>query len=152
MADNVDITPGAGATIATDDIGGAQHQLIKVVLGADGVSNGPLSASNPMPVIGYGELVEVLEAMRMTLQSISRNIGQAYPDAAGRLRVAIDSISAAQTLATVTTVGTVTTVSTVTSVTTVANQTNIGGFAAVDKMPSLMHGAAESLRRNISVT
>lgn len=140
MADNVDITPGAGATIATDDIGGAQHQLIKVVLGADGVSNGPLSASNPMPVIGYGELVEVLEAMRMTLQSISRNIGQAYPDAAGRLRVAIDSISAAQTLATVT------------SVTTVANQTNIGGFAAVDKMPSLMHGAAESLRRNISVT
>lgn len=140
MADNVDITPGAGATIATDDIGGAQHQLIKVVLGADGVSNGPLSASNPMPVIGYGELVEVLEAMRMTLQSISRNIGQAYPDAAGRLRVAIDSISAAQTLATVTTVG------------TVANQTNIGGFAAVDKMPSLMHGAAESLRRNISVT
>lgn len=140
MADNVDITPGAGATIATDDIGGAQHQLIKVVLGADGVSNGPLSASNPMPVIGYGELVEVLEAMRTTLHSISRNIGQAYPDAAGRLRVAIDSISAAQTLATVT------------SVTTVANQTNIGGFAAVDKMPSLMHGAAESLRRNISVT
>lgn len=137
MADNVDITPGAGATIATDDIGGAQHQLIKVVLGADGVSNGPLSASNPMPVIGYGELVEVLEAMRTTLHSISRNIGQAYPDAAGRLRVAVDSITGALTLATIT---------------TVTNQTNIGGLAAVDKMPSLMHGAAESLRRNISVT
>jgi hypothetical protein len=155
VADNVDVTPGAGKTIATDDIGGVQFQRVKIALGPDGVNNGDVSAANPVPVLGTGELVETLEALRMALQSLTRNIGQAYPDTAGRLRVAIDSITGALTLATITTVGTVTTVSTVTSVTAVAavtNQTNIGGFAAVDKMPSLMHGAAESLRRNIAVT
>ena len=152
MADNVVITPGVGATIAADDIGGVQHQRMKIVLGADGVSEGDLSGGNPMPVLGKGELIEALEAMRMAVQALTRNIGQSYPDVAGRLRVVVDSITGALTLATVTTVGTVTTVSTVTSVTAVANQTNIGGFAAVDKMPSLMHGAAETLRRNISVT
>ncbi len=32
MADNVAVTPGVGATIATDDIGGAQYQRIKRAL------------------------------------------------------------------------------------------------------------------------
>jgi len=37
MADNVDITPGTGKTIAADDIGpGVWHQRVKVSLGADG--------------------------------------------------------------------------------------------------------------------
>lgn len=36
MSDNVAITQGAGTTIATDDVGGAQYQRIKVGLGADG--------------------------------------------------------------------------------------------------------------------
>lgn len=40
MADNVAVTAGAGTTIATDDIGGIQHQRVKMVLGADGVSAG----------------------------------------------------------------------------------------------------------------
>lgn len=38
MADNVDITPGTGKTIATDDIGGVQYQRVKVALGADGAA------------------------------------------------------------------------------------------------------------------
>ncbi len=38
MADNVAITPGAGATIAADDIAGVLHQRIKLSLGADGVA------------------------------------------------------------------------------------------------------------------
>lgn len=50
MADNIEVTPGTGATIAGDDIGGALHQRVKVVLGDDGVSDGDLSAANPMPV------------------------------------------------------------------------------------------------------
>lgn len=49
MADNVPITPGSGADIATDDIGGVQHQRIKVGFGVDG-SYGDVSSSNPLPV------------------------------------------------------------------------------------------------------
>ena len=37
MADNVAVTEGAGKTIATDDVGGAQYQHVKVNIGADGV-------------------------------------------------------------------------------------------------------------------
>lgn len=36
MADNVDISPGSGATIAADDIAGVKHQRVKISLGADG--------------------------------------------------------------------------------------------------------------------
>lgn len=49
MADNVTVAAG---TFATDDIGGLQHQRIKLVLGADGVSDGDVSSANPMPVTG----------------------------------------------------------------------------------------------------
>lgn len=52
MADGVTITPGTGATIATDDIAGQQYQRVKVVLGADGVNDGDVSSSNALPVSG----------------------------------------------------------------------------------------------------
>ena len=38
MADNVDITPGAGATVAADLVASALHQRVKLSLGADGVA------------------------------------------------------------------------------------------------------------------
>lgn len=49
MADNVDVTPGVGATIATDDVGGAQYQRVKLDIGGNGVSS-PVIAGNPLPV------------------------------------------------------------------------------------------------------
>jgi hypothetical protein len=50
MVDNVVLNPGLnGAQIATDDILGVQYQRNKITLGADGINNGDLSASNPMP-------------------------------------------------------------------------------------------------------
>jgi hypothetical protein len=146
MADNVAITAGAGTTIATDDIGGVQHQRIKLTMGADGVSEGDVSSSNPIPVIGKGELIEALEAIRAAIGSITRTSGLVFPDPQGRMRVALDTITAGLTLATVTTVTTVTTVGSVT------NQAQMGGFAAQDQVPALMHISADSLRRNISVT
>lgn len=100
-------------------------------------------------VQGTGELVEALEAMRMCIQSLERSIGQSYPDVAGRLRVALDAISASLTLATV---STVTGVTTVTTVSTLTNQSQVGGNAANDQIPALMHLQADNLRRNISVT
>ena len=64
MADNVPITPGSGADIATDDIGGVQHQRIKVGFGVDG-SYGDVSSSNPLgqrrvptPTFGRGDLYQ----------------------------------------------------------------------------------------------
>jgi hypothetical protein len=54
MADNVGYTPGSGAVVAADDVGGALHQRIKLTLGADGVSDGDVSSANPMPVAVQG--------------------------------------------------------------------------------------------------
>ena len=97
-----------------------------------------------MPIQGVGELVEQLAAIRMLLQSMTRTVGQAMPDAFGRLLVNI-------TGQTVTVAGTVA-VSTAATVTTLTNQTNIGGLPATEQIPSLMRLGADSLRRNIVVT
>jgi hypothetical protein len=51
MADNVAISPGAGVSIATDDIGGVQYQRVKLTFGVDGTAT-DVSASNPAPVTG----------------------------------------------------------------------------------------------------
>jgi hypothetical protein len=144
MPDNIGYTPGSGAVIAADDVGGALLQRIKVVVGDDGVNDGDVSLANPMPIQGVGELVEQLAAIRMLLQSMTRTVGQAMPDAFGRLLVNI-------TGQTVTVAGTVA-VSTAATVTTLTNQTNIGGLPATEQIPSLMRLGADSLRRNIVVT
>jgi len=49
MADTVPITPGVGAPIATDEIGGVHHQRIKLVAGIDGVNDGDIAKTNPLP-------------------------------------------------------------------------------------------------------
>ena len=53
MADNVVVSPASapgGATVACDDIDGVQYQRVKIVHGADGVSDGDTSVGNPLPV------------------------------------------------------------------------------------------------------
>lgn len=50
MSDNTQLPDGD--TIATDDIGGVKFQRFKFVLGADGVNDGDVSSSNPVPVQG----------------------------------------------------------------------------------------------------
>jgi hypothetical protein len=98
----------------------------------------------PVAVSGVtGELIEAIEALRMTVGSLSRTIGLSIPDLLGRQRVSIDVISGGLTLSTITTVGTVSTVS---------NQTQIGGFVAADQIPALMHMSADNIRANIKVT
>ena len=149
MADNVGYTPGSGATVAADEIGGVLYQRLKPVFGEDGTAT-DVSATNPMPVVvPSGELIEALEATRMELHSLVRSMGQAMPDTAGRLRVVIDAITGALTLANITTVATVTTV---TTVSTMTNQTQLGGNPAFEQIPALMRVAGDSLRRNISVS
>lgn len=56
MADNVELDAGSGgATIATDDVGGAQYQRVKLDIGGDGVSS-PVVSGNPLPVAGTVDL------------------------------------------------------------------------------------------------
>ena len=52
MADNVNITPGVGATVAADSIAGVLFQRIKLVLGADGTNDGDVSSALPLPISG----------------------------------------------------------------------------------------------------
>ena len=136
MADNVGYTPGSGAVVAADEIGGVLFQRVKLAVGEDGSAT-DASLTSPVPVQVIGELVEAVEAMRMAVQSLTRSIGQAMPDTAGRLRVNMET---GATLAAVTTLSTLT------------NQTQIGGLSATEQIPSLMRLGADSMRRNISVT
>ncbi len=50
MADNVGYTPGVGATVAADDIGGVLFQRLKLSLGGDGVNQGDVQGSASDPV------------------------------------------------------------------------------------------------------
>ena len=49
MADNIDVTPGTGKTIAADDITGVLHQRVKISQGADGSAT-DVSATDPLNV------------------------------------------------------------------------------------------------------
>ena len=152
MADNIGYTPGAGATIAADDIGGVLHQRVKVGIGADGVAT-DISTANPMPITApsaittqlNGEALEALEALRMAVQSLNRSIGQTLPDTAARMRVNIETGNNI-------TITTLPTLANVTTLATLSNQTQIGGIPANDQVPALMCLTAQGLRRNISVS
>jgi hypothetical protein len=49
MADNIQVTPGSGPSVAADDVGGVLYQRIKPAFGADGSAT-DVSAANPLPV------------------------------------------------------------------------------------------------------
>jgi hypothetical protein len=149
MADNVGYTPGAGAIVAADDIAGVLHQRVKIGVGADGAAV-DVSSANPMPVnASYGELVEAMEALRMATNSLTKSIGFALPNLQGQPIMEARQTTAANLQVTV---GAISGGQTLTTVSTLTNQTQIGGFAANDQIPALMHLQADSLRRNISVT
>ena len=55
MADNLLVTPGSGATVATDEVGGAHYQRVKIQIGADGeradVDGGQQTMANSVPTV-----------------------------------------------------------------------------------------------------
>lgn len=143
MADNVGYTPGSGATIAADDIGGILYQRIKPVTGGDGVAN-DVSDANPMPVAAYGELIEAIEAMRMALQSLNRTVGLAQVDPlTGRMLISFGGVS--QPIS-----GTI--AATQSGTWNISNLATIGGVAANSQVQSFERMTADNLRRNITVT
>jgi hypothetical protein len=50
VADNVGYTPGIGATVAADDIGGVLFQRLKLALGGEGVNQGDAQGATADPV------------------------------------------------------------------------------------------------------
>ena len=150
MADNVGYTPGIGATIAADEIGGVLYQRVKLIHGADGIAHETANA-NPLPVAAHGELIQAIEALRMAVHSLTRSIGQALPNASGQPIMEARQATAANLAVTASLAGSQT-LATVTTVSTLTNQTQIGGFAANDYVPALLHMQSDNLRRNISVT
>ena len=117
MADNVGYTPGTGATVAADEIGGVLHQRVKLGIGDDGVAV-DVSAANPMPV----ELVGVSESapLAVTDDAIAQLLGmllqyqdspRGYDKSLQRQRATV--LVESGTVTTVTTVGTVTNLSTI---------------------------------------
>jgi hypothetical protein len=147
MADNITALANTGTgtdVFATDNIGGVNYPRTKVGFGVDG-SYVDASATNPLPVAAYGELVEAIEAMRFAVAALTKTIGFALPSAQGWPIMEVRQPTGTNLNAVIGS-GTVTTVSTLT------NQSQLGGFATQDYIPSLMHLQADNLRRNISVT
>ena len=145
MADNVGYTPGSGATIAADEIAGVLHQRVKVGIGGDGEAT-DISASNPMPVAAYGELIEAIEAMRMAIVSLQKSIGMAQVNPlTGRMLVEIGASTNTQTVT-----GTI--AATQSGTWNITNLATIGGQAANSAIPAFERGTADNLRRNIIVT
>lgn len=114
MADNVGYTPGSGAIIAADDIGGVLYQRVKIGVGADNTAV-DVSDANPMPVADAAaedtrqDMVLLLTRMLNYL-----NAPQGYDKSLQRGRV-----TAVLESGTVTTVTTVTTCATVTNLSTI---------------------------------
>lgn len=145
MPDNVAYTPGSGATIAADDIGGALYQRVKVTHGVDGVAH-ETSDSNPYPIKAMGELIEAIEAMRMAIQSLNRTLGLAQVNPlTGRMLV--DGSGVTQPVS-----GAVTATANQSGTWNITNLATIGGQSANSQIPSFERMTADNLRRNISVT
>jgi len=109
MADNIGYTPGTGATVAADDIGGVLHQRVKLTSGQDGTAT-DVSESAPLPVAD----ADSGNLLRRILQMLMAPLGYDRSLQRNRVTAIVES-------------GTVTTVGTVTNVT---NLNNIDGYNA----------------------
>jgi len=135
MADNIDVTPGSGKTVRTDDVSGVQVQVVKIALGADGaedtlVDSGQQLMANSVPVAIASNQGAIPVTDNSTTLSIDDGAGSITVDgtvtanvAAGTAlmgKVGIDQATANANEVVVKS-GTLTTVSTVTAVTGITN-------------------------------
>lgn len=71
MADNIATTPGVGAIVRTDDVGGVQLQVIKLALGQDGMEDGLVSDAYPLPI----SLRDATTGIAATVQAVQQTPG-----------------------------------------------------------------------------
>jgi hypothetical protein len=107
MADNIGYTPGSGATVAADEIGGVLHQRVKIGIGDDGTAV-DVSAANPMPV--SDDAIAQLLGMLLQYQDSPRGYDKSLQRQRATVLVESGTVT---TVTTVTTVGTVTNLSTI---------------------------------------
>jgi hypothetical protein len=100
MPDNVDITPGTGATVATDEVGGRHYQRMKLTDGAEGSENAASVRADGTQEVSVSDLAAALYTI---LEALTRPISQ--EPGTGRMRVSLES--AGVTMTGVTTVSTV---------------------------------------------
>jgi hypothetical protein len=155
MADNVGYTAGSGTQIASreitysGDLAKMQVVGLATLSGADDAKvPTDISPTAPMPVAAYGELIEAIEAMRMAVNALTKSIGYALPNAQGFPIMEVRQATQSNLNVNASQAGTWN-LGTITSIT---NQAQIGGFAANDQIPALMHLQADNLRRNIGVS
>lgn len=67
MADN-SVLPATGDVIAADDIGGVKFQRMKLAHGVDGVNDGDVAKTNPLPV---AQIAAVTATVSQTAQTIT---------------------------------------------------------------------------------
>ncbi len=124
MADNVGYTPGTGATVAADEIGGVLYQRVKPTFGVDGAAT-DVSSLNPLPVsIGVSDSAPLPVAdsysgnlLSRILQMLMAPLGYDKSIQRQRGTVIVES-------------GTVSTVTNVTAVAAVNNIVAIDGYNA----------------------
>jgi len=104
MPDNVDITPGTGATVATDEVAGRHYQRVKLTDGAEGSENHASVRPDGTQEVSVSDLAAALYTI---LEALTRPISQ--EPGTGRIRVSLEAAGVTMTG--------VTTVSTVTSIT-----------------------------------
>jgi hypothetical protein len=86
VADNVAVTPGTGATIATDDVGGVQYQRVKICVGTDGAAadvtpatattmTASVAGAQAIPVANIGNWSEISAPAANTQATVSRAAG-----------------------------------------------------------------------------
>jgi len=115
MADNVGYTPGSGATVAADEIGGVLHQRVKIGVGTDGTAT-DVSDANPLPVdVGANSGLSLL--LTRMLGMLLAPLGYSRDLQRFRNTAILES-------------GTLTTCTTVTTVTACTNVVNLGSLGA----------------------
>lgn len=94
MADNTELNAGSGGDVlATDDISGVKYPRGKLTLGADGVNDGDVSASNPLPIYTPTDITVNLSATdNAVLDAIAASV-------AGTLTVGSHAVTNAGTFA-----------------------------------------------------
>jgi len=151
MADNIGYTPGVGATVAADDIGGVIYQRLKLVLGGDGVNAGDVAVGNPMPVVGAVTTDGVTDAeLRATpvpvIETSTSTLANGVQTAVGTAAVQVLAANAARKFAIIQNVGNAAVRVGVAGVTNTTGFRLAAGASVVFGMPNVLTGAIFAIR------
>jgi hypothetical protein len=136
MADNVGYTPGSGATVAADEIGGVLHQRVKIGVGTDGTAT-DVSDANPLPVdVGSQSGLSML--LNRIIVALAAPLGYSRDLQRFRNTAILES-------------GTLTTCTTVTTCSTATNVAQLGTLAA-DRIVTTQNIAAWALTNRARIT